>query len=184
MAEVLATYDDPVIAPGGAAYRAQACGAKANDGTARWEGWIEFLPLDGGTPMRSRRETTQPNRTDTAYWANGLSAVYLRGTLERTLSPAPDAPPVRDVAPFFDGPAPAGVVPLEPIIPTVMNPFSVYRKGETLLRNQLSALSPRHLVNIIRAHGLSDLDLTALERAPERELVELIVAAVKLRAEG
>ena len=184
MAEVLASYEEPVIGPDGTAYRAQACGAEANDGTTRWEGWIEFLPLDGGTPLRSRRETTQPNRKDTAYWATGLSGVYLRGTLERTLSPAPDAPPVRVVAPVFDGPARSGAVPLEPIIPTVMNPFSVYRKGETMLRNQLSALSARHLVNIIRAHSLSELDVTALEQAPERELVELIIAAVKLRAEG
>src|SRR5687768_3704803 len=112
MAEVLATYEEPVVGPDGTSYRAQACGAEAEDGTDRWEGWIEFVPVEGGAPVRSRRETTQPNRTDTAYWATGLSPVYLEGALERTLSPAQSAPPVRIVAPKFDGPAPSGAVPL------------------------------------------------------------------------
>ena len=180
MAEVLASYEDAIIAPDGNAYRAQACGAPAADGTERWEGWVEFLPLDGGKPLRSRRETTQPNRTDTAYWASGLSPVYLRGTLERTLSPAPEAPLVRAVAPAFDRPAPAAAIPIEPEIPTVINPFSVYRKGEALLRSQLSALSSWHLVNIIRANGFSTLGADALQRAPHADLVEMIVAGVKM----
>jgi hypothetical protein len=184
MAEVLATYDNLVIAPDGVEYRAQAVGAPATDGTDRWEAWVEFFPSDGSEPLRSRRETTQPNREHTLYWATGLTPVFLRGALERTLSPAPAAPPVRLVSPAFDGPAPADTVPLEPDIPTVMNPFAVYRKSETHLRNQLSALSGWHLVNIIRAHGLSDLDPAALERAPQRDLVELIVAGVRLRAAG
>lgn len=181
MPEVLATYDKPVIAPDGTAYRAQAVGSPAADGTARWEGWIEFLPLDGGSPLVSRRETTQPNRRDTAYWATGLSPVYLSGTLERTLRPAPDLPPVQIVSPVSERPAPSGAVPLEPEIPTVLNPFSVYRKGEDLLRSQLAALSAGHLVNIIRANGLSDLDAGALSNAPHQDLAELIVAGVKLR---
>lgn len=184
MAEVLASYEEPIIGPDGTVYHAQACGAPAEDGTERWEGWVEFLPVNGGAPLRSRRETTQPNYVDAAYWASGLSPVYLQGTLERTLEPGPVAPPVRAVAPAFDGPAPSGAVPLEPEIPTVLNPFSVYGKGETLLRKQLSALSSWHLVNIIRANGLSTLDADALQNAPHADLVELIVAGVKLRAAG
>lgn len=58
----------------------------------------------------------------------------------------------------------------------------MYRKGEDLLRSQLGALSAGHLVNIIRANGLSDLDATALSHAPHQDLAELIVAGVKLRA--
>jgi hypothetical protein len=53
-----------------------------------WEGWIEFIPTDGGAPLRSRRETTQPNRDDAVYWATGLTPVYLEGALERALRPA------------------------------------------------------------------------------------------------
>ena len=184
MAEVLATYENPIVAPDGTVYRVQACGAEAADGTDRWEGWVEFLPIGGGEPLRSRRETTQPNRKDTAYWASGLSPVYLEGTLERTLSGAPVPPPVVASEAVFDGPAPSGAVPMEPETPSVLNPFSVYRKSEALLRSQLGALSSWHLVNIIKAYELSDLTDTALERAAHVDLVELIVAAVKLRAAG
>ncbi len=59
MAEVLAQFADPVADDDGHRYRAQACGAPMPDGL--WEGWIEFVPLNGGTPVRSPRETTQPN---------------------------------------------------------------------------------------------------------------------------
>lgn len=103
MAEVLAQFADPVTGADGRVYRAQACGAPMPDGI--WEGWIEFLPADGGPALRSPRETTQPNRTDTAYWASGLTAVYLEGALDRALNP-----PVRHAPapaePRFDGPAP------------------------------------------------------------------------------
>ena len=106
MAEVLVEFERPVLAPDGAAYRAQACGAEATDGTSHWEGWIEFLPMDGGRPLRSRRETTQPNRTDTHYWATGLSPVYLEGSLKRTLDPAKPPPAREPRAPEFETPAP------------------------------------------------------------------------------
>ncbi len=49
---------------------------------------------------------------------------------------------------------------------SVMDPFSVYRKGEMLLRRQLAALSVWHLVNIVRAHGLSDLPSATLNAMP------------------
>jgi hypothetical protein len=62
-----------------------------------------------------------------------------------------------------------------------LNPFSVYRKGEALLRNQLSALSGWHLVNIIDAYGLSEQRHADLEATPEPVLVELIITAVQQR---
>jgi hypothetical protein len=70
-----------------------------------WQGWIEFEPVDGGAPIRSPRETTQPNRTDTQYWATGLTVVYLEGALCRALNPLTlrPHPPRR---PSFDEPAP------------------------------------------------------------------------------
>ena len=182
MAEVLAEFENPLRAPDGVVYRAQACGAPMDDGTSRWEGWIEFVPIDGGKTLRSQRETTQPNRKDTAYWASGLSPVYLSGTLDRTLEPAPAAAPraaARTAA--YDKPAPAGES-AEPAPNSVLNPFSVYRKGEALLRSQLGALSAWHLANIARAHDLTDLDAGALERADPADLIELIVAGVRLRA--
>ena len=107
MAETFVEFEMPVVAPDGKAYRARACGGAAGDGTVRWHGWIEFMPADGGPAIRSRRETTQPNRTDTEYWATGLTPVYLEGALERTLHPTsiPVQSPER-AKPAFDAPAP------------------------------------------------------------------------------
>lgn len=85
MAEVLVEFQALVVASSGAAYRARACGGEARDGTRRWQGWIEFVPLHGGPTIRTPRETTQPNRSDTAYWAGGLTPVYLKGALRRAL---------------------------------------------------------------------------------------------------
>jgi hypothetical protein len=84
MADVLIRFSYP-IRDGAAAFRAQACGVPMSDG--RWTAWIEFMPLDGGRPLRSPRETTQTNRTDAEYWAAGLTPVYLEGALQRARHP-------------------------------------------------------------------------------------------------
>jgi hypothetical protein len=181
MAEVLVEFTDPVVASTGVQYVARACGAPMGD--EMWQGWIEFLPVGGGHAVRSSRETTQPNRQDTLYWATGLTNVYLEGALERALKPLerpaelPIAPPVYDEpAPSYAQPASSGE--------GVLNPFSVYRKGEALLRSQLAALSAWHLVNIISAYELSDLDAKTLNETPAPVLVELIVAAVRTQVES
>jgi hypothetical protein len=116
------------------------------------------------------------------YWATGLTPVYLEGSLDRTRNPLvrPVAPPAP--APAFDGPAPPHV-PGPPPGTAVLNPLSVYRKGEALLRDQLHALSPWHLVNIILAHELSDIPPEQLNLMPAGALIELIVAATRLRLE-
>lgn len=182
MAEVLVEFENPVVGPDGAVYHAQACGAPAADGTANWEGWIEFLPEDGGKALRSARETTQPNRKDTAYWASGLSPIYLEGTLQRTLSPGPVIPAVTTPGePVFDGPVTRTAPPADPPPPAVLNPFSVYRKGEEHLRKQLGALSAWHLANIVRAYDLSDVAPSTLDALAQQDLVDLIATAVRLR---
>lgn len=83
--EALLEYQSLVRAAG-QVYRARACAAEAGDGTKRWHGWIEFRSLDGVSAMcTTGRETTQPNRICVAYWATGLTAVYLEGALGRAL---------------------------------------------------------------------------------------------------
>jgi hypothetical protein len=96
MAVVFLEFEAALVGPDGTAYRAQACGAHASDGTDTWEGWIDFVPIGGGERVRSRRETTQPTQKDTAYWASGLSPVYLQGVLERTLAPDAVMPPLKN----------------------------------------------------------------------------------------
>ena len=177
MAEVLVQFTDLVMGDDGESYIARACGAVAPDGM--WHGWIEFVPVSGGTPLRSGRETTQPNRQDALYWASGLTPVYLEGALHRALKPLvrPLEAPVPQ--PAFDGPAPDILSP--PAGEGVLNPFSVYRNGEVFLRRQLSALSGWHLVNILLAYNLTDVDRTTLTRLGDSALVEMIVEGVRDR---
>lgn len=181
MAEVLVQFSDPIVASDGGAYVARACGSEMPDGL--WQGWIEFLPVGEGNAIRSGRETTQPNRDDALYWATGLTEVYLEGALDRALNPIvrPVAPAI--APPVFDGPA-GGEAPAEAASEAILNPFSVYRKGQTLLRNQLAALSPWHLVNIIRAYDLSDLDPDTLNRMAAPALIEIIVSSVRAQAQS
>jgi len=183
MAEVLAQFPELLTVSDGSKYVARACGAPNTDGL--WEGWIEFLPTDGGRPLRSSRETTQPNRTDAEYWASGLTAIYLEGALERALNPLVRkvvAPPKA----MFNGPAPDVTFTTVPPAgqDAVLDPFSVYEKGEKLLRQELSALAAWHLVNIALAYRLSDEPTPVLNALPAPQLVELIVAGVRSRADA
>ena len=178
MAEVLLEYSDAVASDTGRSFRARACGAETRDGM--WQGWIEFVPTLGGDPIRSARETTQPNRQDTEYWATGLTPVYLEGALRRA-----ERPTVRPVAavpdpPFFNAPAESFITEGR-ATEAVLDPFSVYLKGEALLRRQLSALAGWHIVNIIRKYQLSDEDPALLAAREPHELVEIVIDAVRRR---
>jgi hypothetical protein len=161
-------------------YRARACGRPLTSNT--WEGWLEFVPDDGGPVIPSGRETTQPNLTDLEYWATGLTPVYLEGALERSLTRVtrPVAAPLDP--PAYDGPAAPRISTEDPDLPRpVLDPFSVYAKGEDLLRQQLGALSPRHQRTIVRAYELvaPNVDLALLSTA---ELIALIMTGVRENA--
>lgn len=181
MAEVLLRFAEPLTTTDGARYVAQACAAPNDQGL--WEGWIEFLPLTGDPPLRSPRETTQPNRADAAYWATGLTSVYLEGALDRALNPLERKPAPSPKA-IFDGPAPvsstAESAPLQH--DAVLDPFSVYEKGEVILRQELGALSSWHLVNIILAYDLSAEPVSVLNEMSASTLIELIVSRVRADA--
>lgn len=177
MAETLVQFTDTVIAEDGTEYQARACGGIAADGL--WQGWIEFVPVEGGEVLRSGRETTQPNRQDALYWATGLTTVYLEGALARARKPVGPAPKSPIDPPAYDEPARESPAPPRP--DSVLNPFSVYRKGEALLRSRLGALSAWHLVNIVRDYELSDVSQAALSAMTEGDLIDLIVTAVRLR---
>ena len=180
MAEVLVEYSDVVISAGTNRYVARACGTAVPSG--QWHGWLEFIDVETGDAVRSPRETTQPNRTDTLYWATGLTPVYLEGALQRALHPTFRARPRSQATPVFDEPAP-DLPPESPVHDSILNPFSVYRKGEALLRRQLGAFSAWHLVNIVRDHELSDLPEATLNAMRADDLIELIVAEVRARNE-
>jgi hypothetical protein len=169
MAEVIRVIEEPGLE---AVMRAQVCGRRAG---SIWEGWIEFQTLDGAW-HRSTRETTQPNREALVYWASGLSSTYFEGAWSR--ASAPTSPSTVEAQPQFDEPAPGTTVAYVAVDRAVLDPFSVARKGETLLRQELGALRAWHLRRIVRAHGLADEALD-LERLGAPDLIELIVAATQ-----
>jgi hypothetical protein len=182
MTEVLLTFQTLVVADDGRVYQPRACGAPLDNNL--WQGWIEFVATDGEV-LRSPRETTQPNREALVYWATGLTAIYLEGALDRALNP----PIVRvprerlvEVA-AYDSPATPTPVPTSsaPAPGSVLNPFSVYQKGEAVLRKQLAALSKWHLINIIKAEELSSASEARLMEMSAPALIDEIVRGVKLR---
>jgi hypothetical protein len=184
VAEVLVVFPKSLVGADGVRYNAQAAGTPNSAG--QWEGWIEFVPLGGGDPLRTARETTQPNRTDAVYWARGLTTVYLEGALERALKSL-----VRRVTvtpqPVFDEPLPnrVSVEMAEVEVPEVeaaLDPFEVYRNGETVLRRRLSAFEAWHLVNIIVKYRLSGSASSVLELLPASDLIDIIVGGVRERS--
>lgn len=171
-AETLVEYPSSLVGSDGKLYLARACGRARPDGL--WEGWIEFEREDGEVAVRTTRETTQPNRTDLAYWASGLTAVYLEGAFRR----ATEGPPVVVVQepepPAFDGPAPHAV-------DAVLDPFTAFKSGEDALRARLNALATWHLRNIVLAYAITN-DGPELDTMTKRQLVERIVTAARRRA--
>ncbi len=114
MSEVLRSFDEPIGDDSGE-YHARVIGRLANDGM--WEGWLEFVPLDGRStdPLVSPVESRQPERAHLEYWASGLSVVYAEGALYRARrpitvrtrvveTPTSDAPASRSRPRTGDGP--------------------------------------------------------------------------------
>ena len=179
MAEVFASFATPVSDEFGS-YHARAVGRAASD--KMWEGWIEFVPADQGTEVLvSGVETRQPAREHLAYWATGLTPVYLEGALARARKPLTVRVPVIE-EPISDRPASRRVV-AERVASTpepVLDPFEVGQRSLDILRQELTALNRPRLLNIIVAYQLAaaDVDLT---RLTDPELVGLIVGAVEAR---
>jgi hypothetical protein len=172
--EILVEFTDVVLKRDDRTYRARVAGAESSNGM--WRGWIEFVSPDG-TVVATGRETTQPNRDDTVYWATGLTAVYLEGALARALNPHTGGVPT-DTGSAIPEPVSAS----HPAhTDSVLNPFAAYHKGELMLRRQLQALSSWHLVNIITAHDLSERDPADLSASDPEVLIELIVLQVRDR---
>jgi hypothetical protein len=172
MAEVLVQFDTIVTTSDGRAYRARACGRAAGEGL--WEGWLEFLPLVGASvPLRTGRETTQPNRADLLYWAGGLTQVYIEGALERAMSEPVVVPSEPVAVPAFSGPRPPETpAPGAPAPRAVLNPYEVYAQGADVLRGQLDALSAAHLRAIALAYNMAS---PAVAAAASRDELTTIV---------
>src|SRR5687768_5601645 len=77
-------------------YRARVYGQQMADG--RWSGSLVFVPVGGGRPIATERETTQSSLAALTHWATGLSEVYLQGALERGLALQPEAQLAKEIA--------------------------------------------------------------------------------------
>ena len=151
MAKVFREFESVIVAPDGTTYSARVCGSEARDGTSRWHGWIEFVERDTGTAIRTQRETTQRNRTDTAYWANGLTAHYLEGALRRALNPnVIRIPQSQQLRPAFEGPAPDYIV--EGSSPTTV-PKACCVVAQ---RKHVPRLPPINFASVGGMHGLKE----------------------------
>jgi hypothetical protein len=185
MAEILVKFDEPIGAPSGETYFAQAVGREMAGGL--WEGWMEFIPRgDGADNLASGRETTQPNRTNLEYWAQGLTMVYLEGALARAISLAAEPPQARADAESaeFRAPTVRGAPPRPrraPVSPhPILDPFQVYAQGESVLRGELNALSRDHLEAIATAYDLARTPLVSEGKSASRPaIIDAIVEGVR-----
>jgi hypothetical protein len=180
MLEVLVRFTELIRGSDGREYQPQACGAVGPDGL--WEGWIEFLTPSGA--VRTERETSQPNRADLMYWAQGLTHTYLEGALTRALGGRPiPLSAETPIVPVFDGPAPAPTRANTGRVPhAILDPFSVYAQGEHMLRRQLLALSSDQLSNVILAYSLGDPVSANSSAAEIGRHIEEVIATVRSRA--
>jgi hypothetical protein len=184
MAELLLEFEGTVTGPNHKAYEARACGRQREDGL--WEGWLEFVPLDGSEVLRTGRETTQPAYHDLTYWAGGLTYGYLDGALLRILRPTPTLTPRRSAStrPAYTEPAAwtrAATEQVSAVPHAVLDPFAVYAEGAHILKGQLNALDEGQLRSIVKAYGLVGGEDRALDRMNKPDLVALITTAVERR---
>ena len=94
MSELVQEFTIAVSGGNGTIYTARVRGD--TDSAGHWQGWLEFVPRDGGPALQTGRETTQSTLEHLRYWASGLSPTYLESALRRALrtqSPHPPAPP-------------------------------------------------------------------------------------------
>jgi hypothetical protein len=140
--------------------------------------------------LRSQRETTQRDLADLEYWAGGLTPVYLQGALDRTLTPPPAVVEPPQIPAVYDEPAPRNSV-VAPITlsesnsvlaetEAVLDPFSVYARGEGELVRQLATLSSEQLRAIVAVYHLA-YSVTDLDALTDTELIAWIVGAVRER---
>jgi hypothetical protein len=179
MAEVLRSFEEAVH-HGSGRYYPRVVGRYAED--KMWEGWLEFVPEDGGKVIVSAVESRQPERAHLEYWAQGLTPVYAEGSLDRALhpitirtrvveTPVSEAPARRVVAVPYAGPRP------------ILDPFEVGERSLTILAQELGAIGRGRLLHIIAAYHMASpaVDTTAMT---DDELIGLIVSRVETRLSG
>jgi len=183
MSEILVKFDEPISTPDGRKYFAQAAGKETD--AKLWEGWLEFLPVDESSDaVCSERETTQPNRKNVEYWAQGLTKVYLEGALNRALPSgfARQSTEQAREASRFSAPRQVSRAPLSNATGRrpILDPYAVYAQGEQILRSELGALSRDQVEVIATAYGFTPPSAAAgTGTVTGNDLVETVVEGVR-----
>ena len=181
MSEMLRSFDEPILDDSGR-YNARVIGRLANDGM--WEGWLEFVPVDGRSgdaTLTSPVESRQPKREHLAYWASGLTVVYAEGALHRARRPLTVRTRVVET-PVSEAPAPR-IVTVGPRVAgpePVLDPFEVGSHSLDILAQELRALGRARLLNIIAAYDLNSGGPDP-QQFTDAQLITLIVVAVEAR---
>lgn len=181
MAEVLRSFDDPVTDQLGT-YHVRVVGRYAED--KMWEGWLEFDPIHPkgapkGATVVGPVESRQPEREHLAYWAGGLTPVFIEGALRRAQNPLVVRTKVIE-EPVSDHPAPRMVRVFEGDVrpEAVLDPFEIGARNLDILAQELRALNRPRLLNIIAAYDLnpSRQDIAWMT---DTQLARFIVVAVE-----
>ncbi len=177
MAEVLRSFDEPIRDESGE-YHARVVGRMANDGM--WEGWFEFVPLEGRSPdaLVSAVESRQPEHEHLEYWASGLSVVYAEGALQRARRPTTVRTHLIET-PASDAPAPR-IRPTPRAVGTesILDPFEVGSHSLDILAQELHALGRARLINMIAVYEMNPRG-NDLRQLTDAQLIALIVASVE-----
>jgi hypothetical protein len=182
--EVLVQFDEPIRSDDGVPYMACVHGRESPD--RRWEGWIEFEAWRGAEGVSEAIgrcstgvETVQPNRRDLEYWVTGLTRVYLQGALVRAMRRTPENREAASVAGFRRNGESAHQRMSARMPRAILDPFAVYAQGESVLRQELGALSADHLRSVAAAFGIASPE-TAMTLGGG-ELIDSIVGAARRR---
>ena len=138
MSRLVHEFSTLVEGPNGTEHTARVRGEEEVE-NGHWQGWIEFVPADGGAALQTSRETTQSSWEHLRYWASGLSPSYLEMAIRRarrTDSTSPEPPP--------------------PLRPPTFDPERIHeeREGAPVARLEIETLDPSLARRVMRADEL------------------------------
>ena len=150
MSELIADLPYRLVDPRGEEYDVSVAGEPRTDG--RWEGWLEYVPVDDSAPLITPTETTQATRSALVHWGETLAETYVQGAFARAAAAEGAPSGSRVVARRIVANDMATV-----ITDALPDPFLLFDSGRTAMRAQLTALPRSHS----RAHSARSLGVHA-----------------------
>jgi len=170
MSELIADLPYRVVDARGDEFYVNVAGEPRTDG--RWEGWLEFVPVDESEPLMTPTETTQATRSALVHWSETLTETYVQGAFARAGAPVVPVGSRIVVRGIGEDPITTAVTGAVP------DPFQLFEAGHTAMRAQLNTLSRAGLFAIITAYGLNPAG-KSLAWLTDRQLVTFVITAVE-----